>query len=61
MLALHKSLRLLRFVRNGIVSIYALTTMSLRRTKQISVASQEAIALAFIPYQGLPIIVKADQ
>jgi hypothetical protein len=61
MLALHKSLRLLRFLRNDIVSIYTLTTMSLRGTKQIYVGSQEAIAITSIPYQGLPIIVNADQ
>lgn len=61
MLALHKFLPLLRFVRNDSVSIYALTTLSLRGTKQISVASQEAIAIVFVPYQGLPIIVNADQ
>jgi hypothetical protein len=51
----------LRFVRNDIVRIYALTTMSLLGKKQLSVAIQEAIAITFIIYQGLPIIVNADQ
>ncbi|EGK88095.1 hypothetical protein MicvaDRAFT_3191 [Microcoleus vaginatus FGP-2] len=46
---------------NDSVIFYAFPTRSLRITKQFYGAIHEAIAITFIPYQGLPIIVKPDQ